>query len=303
MTLKKQVVLLTGASGSMGFEAFKILWNKREKYALRLLLRPSKKNRKKFRKYEKQALQEGGLKIVWGDVLNREDVNTACRGIDWCLHPLALISPGADRNPEMAHKVNARGTRYIVEAIEAQDPAQIKLVYIGSIAEYGDLLPPVHTGRCGDPILPSKYDHYALSKIRGELAVMQSNIRHRVSLRQTFILIPELLSLRDPIMFHQPPFRVSVKYPCQDGRNNKTSTQQNNDHLQGPVGQTQGRGHNGNQFQGNKSCSRINRDDTTYFSALKLCQETGQSVALLRIVWHKESTEGQILLAIYHLQD
>jgi len=203
---KKQVVLLTGASGSMGFETFKLLWEKRDRYDIVLLLRPSKKNKKKFRKYEKEAgLEEGSeFKIVWGDVLKREDVVEACRGIDWCLHPMALISPEADRHPEMADKVNARGTRYLVEAIEAEGPEHIKLVHVGTVAEYGDRLPPVHVGRTGDPVLPSVFDHYAISKVKGELAVMQSRIKHKVSLRQTFIMIPDLLSLKDPIMFHQP---------------------------------------------------------------------------------------------------
>ncbi len=237
---KKEVVLLTGASGSMGFETFKLLWEKRDRYDIVLFLRPSKKNRKKFRKYERQAevkpvsamgaeitvgaeiavgagitvgsgnaLRAGifigqGLKIVWGDLLNREDMVEACRGIDWCLHTAALISPEADRDPEMAEKVNARGTQYLVEAIEAENPEHIKLVYIGTVAEYGDRLPPVHVGRTGDPVLPSVFDHYAVSKIKGELAVMQSHIKHRVSLRQTFIMIPDLLSLKEPIMFHQP---------------------------------------------------------------------------------------------------
>jgi nucleoside-diphosphate-sugar epimerase len=204
MEKQKQVVLLTGASGSMGFEAFKLLWEKRESYETVLLLRPSKKNKKKFSKYEKQASREGGLRIVWGDVLNREDVQLACKGIDWCLHPMALISPEADRRPDMAEKVNARGTRYLVEAIEAEGPDHIKMVYIGTVAKYGDRLPPVHMGRTGDPVLPSKYDHYALSKIMGEQSVMQSKVRYRVSLRQTFIMIPDLFSLMDPIMFHQP---------------------------------------------------------------------------------------------------
>jgi len=182
-----------------------LLWKKRDRYDMVLLLRPSRKNRKQFRIYEKLSAVEGcALRIVWGDVLNRADVEAACEGIDWCLHPMALISPEADRNPEMAEKVNARGTQYLVEAIEARDPDHIKMVYIGSVAEYGDRLPPVHVGRTGDPILPSKFDHYALSKIRGELSVMQSRIRHRVALRQTFIMIPELFSLMDPIMFHQP---------------------------------------------------------------------------------------------------
>ncbi|MDF1576347.1 MAG: NAD-dependent epimerase/dehydratase family protein [Bacteroidales bacterium] len=225
---QKQVVLLTGASGSMGFETFKLLWEKRDRYDIVLLLRPSKKNRKLFRHYIRLAmvptlaragsgLSAGtghgagagssagrGLKIVWGDVLHREDVAEACRGIDWCLNPMALISPAADRDPEMAGKVNARGTRYLVEAIVAEDPEHIRLVHIGTIAEYGDRLAPVHVGRTGDPVIPSVYDHYALSKIKGELSVMQSRIKHRVSLRQTFMMIPGLFSLMDPIMFHQP---------------------------------------------------------------------------------------------------
>ncbi len=240
MMQKKEVVLLTGASGSMGYETFRLLWEKRDRYDLVLLLRPSRKNRKLFRKYIRQAgvkpvpgagsgtsagsgistgsgisLGSGqaprmgtwageGLKIVWGDALNREDVVEACRGIDWCLHTMALISPEADRQPEMAALVNDRGTRFLVEAIEGENPEHIRLVHIGTIAEYGNRLPPVHVGRTGDPVLPSVYDHYAISKIRGELAVMQSRIRHRVSLRQTFIMIPDLFSLMDPIMFHQP---------------------------------------------------------------------------------------------------
>ncbi len=204
MEVKKQVVLLTGASGSMGFEAFKLLWEKRSRYEIVLLLRPSGKNKNKFRKYENHPSAERGLKIVWGDALNKEDVVSACKGIDWCLHPMALISPEADRRPEMAEKVNARGTRYLVEAIEAEDADRIKMIYIGTVAEYGDRLPPVHMGRTGDPVVPSIYDYYALSKIEGEQAVMQSKIKYKVSLRQTFIMIPGLFSLMDPIMFHQP---------------------------------------------------------------------------------------------------
>ena len=214
MSQDKPVVLLTGASGSMGFEVFKLLWEKRDRFEIVLLLRSSRKNKKQFRTFEKQSgivptredgtVAGNGLKIVWGDALNREDVEEACKRIDWCLHAMALISPAADHDPEMTKKVNTRATRYIVEAIEAQDPEHIKLVYIGSVAEYGDRLPPVHVGRAGDPIIPSVYDHYAITKIKAELAVMQSRIRHRVSLRQTFIMIPGLFSLMDPIMFHQP---------------------------------------------------------------------------------------------------
>ena len=200
--------------GSMGYETFKLLWEKRAQYELVLLLRPLEGDKRLFRRYELEAgitptkgsgtVEGEGLKIVWGDVLNREDVNEACRGIDCCLNAMALISPAADRDPEMARRVNHLGTKLIVEAIESQDPDHIRMVYIGSVAEYGDRLPPFHVGRTGDPVLPSEFDYYALSKIGGELEVMQSRIRHRVSLRQTFIMIPGLFSLSDPIMYHQP---------------------------------------------------------------------------------------------------
>ena len=192
----------------MGFETFKLLWEKRDRFDIVLLLRPSGNNKRKFRRYLREADSvkrgAGSLRIVWGDALKREDVIEACRGIDWCLHTMALISPEADRQPEMAELINARATRYLVEAIEAQDPDHIKFVHIGTIAEYGDRLAPVHVGRTGDPVVPSVFDYYALSKISGELAVMQSRIKHRVSLRQTFIMIPELFSLMDPILYHQP---------------------------------------------------------------------------------------------------
>ena len=204
MRHQKQQVLITGASGSMGFETFKLLWERRDRYDIKLLLRPSVMNKKKFRSYEKEASATGGLKLVWGDALNRENVMEACRGIDWCLHHMALISPAADRDPEMAALVNARGTRYLVEAIETLDPERIRLVHVATVALYGDRLPPVHVCRTGDPVIPSVFDHYALSKIDGELAVMQSKIKHRVSLRQTFIMIPGIFGLMDPILYHQP---------------------------------------------------------------------------------------------------
>ena len=214
MHLHHQVVLITGASGSMGYQTFLNIWKKRERYDLVLLLRPSRKNKRMFRPFELEAgtvpfrgpgISRGrGLKIVWGDALKRSDLEEACHGIDWCLHTMALISPAADRDPEMARKVNAEATRTLVEILESANHEGVRMVNIGSVAMYGDRLPPIHVGRTGDPLIPSRFDMYALTKIDAELAVMESNIRHRVSLRQTFIMIPGLFSLLDPIMFHQP---------------------------------------------------------------------------------------------------
>jgi len=214
--MAKETIFLPGASGSMGHQAFKTLWGKRDQYDIVLLQRPSKKNRQLFAPYEKESgitdsgqekiVQGNGLKIIWGDAAEYEDVLEACKGIDWCLCPMAFISPEADRNPKMAEKVNTIGIQNIVKAIEAQpDGAEhIKFIYTGTVAKTGDRLPPIHVGRVGDPLKPSVFDFYAVSKIAGERALIESDIKHWASLRQTFIMIPDIMSLQDPIMFHQP---------------------------------------------------------------------------------------------------
>ncbi|NLG27292.1 MAG: hypothetical protein GX557_05245, partial [Chloroflexi bacterium] len=96
-------VVLFGASGTMGFEAFKELWRRRKFYDITLLVRPSQANRARFRRYARQAklsnrsrsgVSEGqGLRIIWGDATRYEDVELAIRGADVVLDAMAYISP------------------------------------------------------------------------------------------------------------------------------------------------------------------------------------------------------------------
>ena len=53
--MPKPKVALFGASGTMGYEAFKELWRRRDKYDIVLLLLPLQKSKALFRKYEQQA--------------------------------------------------------------------------------------------------------------------------------------------------------------------------------------------------------------------------------------------------------
>jgi len=216
--MKKEKVCLFGASGTMGHEALKELWSRRDKYDIVLLLRPSENNKNFIRKYEEEVgtkpipgkgvAEGGGLKILWGDAANYADVEEAIRGTDWVLDAMAMISPQADYYPELAKKCNTDGIRNIVRAIEAQpDGAEhIRLAYTGTIASIGDRLQSIHWGRMGDPLKPSIFDYYAVTKIAGERAVLESNIKHWVSLRLTFIMPSDFSEFfqMDPIMFHQP---------------------------------------------------------------------------------------------------
>ncbi len=217
--MNKETVVLMGASGCMGYEAFQELWRRREKYNIVLLLLESPREEKLFRKYAKIAgihpfpgkgVVEGeGLKIVWGDARVYADVEEAVRGADWVLNAMALISPQADYDPEAAYGVNVGAITNIIRAIEAQPGGaeRIKYIHTGTVAETGDRLPPIHVGRVGDPLKPSVFDYYAVTKIAGERAVLESRLKHWASLRMSFIIpvdFQDYLSLWDPIMFHQP---------------------------------------------------------------------------------------------------
>jgi len=153
MSAKKKRVLLTGASGSMGGEAFKELLRRRDKCDIVLLLRPSKQNREAFAKYDGQP----GLSIVWGDLCNPDDVLKAVSGVDHVLHPAALIAPEADGKPRQCRMINFGGTSNVIAAIKKQpnNGENIRLVYIGSVAAYGDRLPPIQWINVGDPLKPS----------------------------------------------------------------------------------------------------------------------------------------------------
>jgi nucleoside-diphosphate-sugar epimerase len=206
----------------MGFAAFQELWSRKNtqgqrKYDIVLLVRPSLKNKKLFKPYEKACgidTKEGSrvcsdsrktFSIIWGDATNYGDVLEAVHGVDWILCPMAFIAPEADHNPDMAKAVNTTAIQYVIKAIyEVGGEKHIKFIYVGSVAETGDRLQSIHMGRVGDPLKPSAFDFYATTKIAGERAVIESGLKYWVSLRETYIALPDAMSLMDPIMFHQP---------------------------------------------------------------------------------------------------
>ncbi len=199
--MARKRVFITGVTGSMGGAGLEKLLSRGDKFDVVTLARPSKKNRKALKPFAGRE----GIEIVWGDLRNYDDVLKCVTGADIVLHVAALISPEADRDPELARAINVGSTRNIVEAIKSQPhPDEIRLVYIGSVAMTGDRLYPIHVGRTGDPLKPSIFDYYACTKIESERIVAESGLKYWVSLRQTFIAIPDIMGLLGPIVFHMP---------------------------------------------------------------------------------------------------
>ncbi|MCR5145201.1 MAG: NAD(P)-dependent oxidoreductase [Lachnospiraceae bacterium] len=201
-----QTVFMTGAGGGMGFESFKqMLPDLGSLYNMVILVRDSKKNHDLFDKYEGYA----GLTIAYGDLLNKDDVQKCVDMSDMVLHIAAFVSPAADYYPKKAMENNYGSVVNIINAIRSAGKADsYKFVYIGTVAETGDRMPPIHWGRVGDPIKPSMFDYYAVSKVAAERYVIESGLKYWVSLRQTGIMGPAMAKIRDAIQFHNCLYNV-----------------------------------------------------------------------------------------------
>ena len=197
----KKTIFLTGGTGVMGFETLKELLRRGE-FKVRLLVRESKKNRRKLKQYAAHP----DVTLIWGDLMNEEDVSRALGDAEVVLHLGGMVSPMADRYPDLTMKVNVGAARNIVNAIKkCPSPDDVALVYIGSVAQTSDRQEPFHWGRTGDPIMASKYDYYGVSKILAERLIAESGLKKWVSLRQSGILHKGLIfNGSDPISFHVP---------------------------------------------------------------------------------------------------
>ena len=199
--MTKKTVFLTGATGNMGWAGFQELYKRKERFDIRLLARDSKKNHKKLDKYA----SDPSVTIVWGDLTRYEDVLAGVTGSDYVLHVGGMVSPAADYFPEKTLKTNVTAAENVVKAVLAQPNAdEMRVVYIGSVAQYGDRNPPHHWGDVNEPLTPAKYDMYALSKIRSEEIFENAGLKRWVSLRQSGILYPGILKVVNPTAFHVP---------------------------------------------------------------------------------------------------
>jgi len=114
-----------------------------------------------------------------------------------------MVSPNADTFPYETQEINIGGMKNIVKAVLAQpNKDDIKVCYIGSVAETGGRNYPYHYGRTGDPINISIYDHYALSKAIAEMTLVDSGIKNWVVLRMTGINHAGLFNNMKPIVMH-----------------------------------------------------------------------------------------------------
>ena len=208
MNEKKTSIFLTGATGVMGMAGLKELLKYPEDYTVTVLARDSKRNHKKLEPFEKK-----GVKVVWGDLLDEKCLRKGIQDADIVLHVGGMVSPSADYYPEKTLRTNVGSMKLIagiVRDIEEKNPSRtIKVVYIGSVSQYGSKMPPNHWGKVGDKQRAATMDAYAESKILAEKILVEAGLKKWVAIRQTAILHPGLLkNINNPVIFHTPLFGV-----------------------------------------------------------------------------------------------
>lgn len=198
---RRRQVFLTGATGNWGRRVLRELAERADRFDVVALVLPTPRERAAIAEFSDLR----NLRIVWGDLTDYDAVERCVRGSDVILHVGAIVSPQADDQPELTHRVNVGGARNIIRAVQAQaDPAAIGVVMIGSVAETGDRNPPHHWGRVGDPLRVSHFDEYGQSKIVAERTLVESGLPRWVWLRQTGIFHSGMLEIRDAIVTHVP---------------------------------------------------------------------------------------------------
>lgn len=184
-------ILLTGASGTVGFEALKQL-AKNKSYNITVFDKESKIAVKKLSPFKNQ------ITIIYGDISNPVDLQKIPNNQHAVIHLAAIIPPVADDFPALAQKINTEGTLNLIRELEKNSPKAF-FMYSSSISVYGDRIknPMININ---DPLIPSPGDAYAETKIAAEKIVKESNLDYTI-FRLAAIMGGHKMS---KLMFHQP---------------------------------------------------------------------------------------------------
>ncbi|MBZ4034229.1 NAD(P)-dependent oxidoreductase [Flavobacterium sp. 17A] len=187
----KKRILLTGASGTVGFEALQHLVENPD-YEITVFDVKTRKSIKKLAPFQSR------VEIVYGDIGNQEEVQKVTQNKDAVIHLAAIIPPLADINPELAYRVNVQGTENLIRGLEIGSP-DCHLIFSSSVSVYGDRInnPEI---KVTDALKPSPGDQYGETKVLCETLIQNSNLSWTI-FRLAAIMGNHKMS---KLMFHMP---------------------------------------------------------------------------------------------------
>ena len=194
------IISLLGATGHMGIQTLKEFLFLHEIDKVKVLLRRDSPRNKPVLKIARK--NKGRVEIVYGNITNVDDLDNLVTNSNYLFNLAAVIPPLSDQEPALSYRVNESGVKNIIEVLKNHQ--SVKYIHISTIAVYGHRNDKHPFERVGDPLIPSVYDVYSVHKMRGEFALLESDVDNYVILRQTAMIYLKMLlsNMSDPLMFH-----------------------------------------------------------------------------------------------------
>tara|TARA_Y100001978_G_scaffold187167_1_gene187511 strand:+ start:1647 stop:2660 length:1014 start_codon:yes stop_codon:yes gene_type:complete len=189
----KQHVLITGATGTVGKEVLKQLYQ-REGCKISVLCRGSSKNKRILRPYR------NNINIIDVDLTKQKELQKLNSAYDIVIHLAAVIPPLADEKPSLTNQVNFLGTKHLINRLEQISP-NCFFMYSSSIAVYGDRLNSPNIS-VTDQLPENDEDPYAQSKLDTEPIIKASKLDWTI-FRLTAIMGVKNHKMTG-LMFHMP---------------------------------------------------------------------------------------------------
>lgn len=158
--LGQKTILITGGCGFIGTNLTKYLAD--SGYQLRILDNLSVGNEANLRELQSQDSRLLNIKLIIGDIRDRDVVSQAVKGTDAVVH-LAARSGVKDslENPVETYDINVIGTLNLLEACRQNGAA--KFIFASSNAVVGEQSPPIDELKIPQPLSP-----YGAAKLAGE---------------------------------------------------------------------------------------------------------------------------------------
>lgn len=126
--MAKKLILIVGGLGYLGGRTV-LAFSKNPNYALRLGAHSTDDSN-----YPEWA-RNNDFDVVKMDVLSKETLDSACKGVDFVIHLASLNEVDSSVDPQKALFVNTLGTLKLIEA--AQKAGIKRLIYLSTIHVYG----------------------------------------------------------------------------------------------------------------------------------------------------------------------
>ncbi len=197
------IVAITGTTGNMGSY---FLWALNREPAsadkIKILCRSKKKAAKALK--NNKAIKDK-IEVIYGSIADVNACRELIKGCDIVFNVCAVIPPKSDYNPESAIECNVDGVKALITAITEAEK-QPALIHVSSVAVYGNRCGKHMYGRVGEPLVSGPFELYSATKILGEYAVLQSDVKNWAVLRQTAMLHYNMFSdnIHGGLMFHTP---------------------------------------------------------------------------------------------------